>query len=89
MAFNINQFNADIASKGVSKESDFEVKIYFPQSLGGLDPDLTQRAQQAVIPGRSAQSIDDARDVVGPPRKIAYTAIYLPVTITFLFLINI
>ena len=84
MAFNINQFNADIASKGVSKESDFEVKIYFPQSLGGLDSDLTLRAEQAVIPGRSAQSIDDARDVVGPPRKIGYTAIYLPVTITFL-----
>ena len=85
MAFNINQFNADIASKGVSKESDFEVKIYFPQKkLGGLDSDLTLRAEQAVIPGRSAQSIDDARDVVGPPRKIGYTAIYLPVTITFL-----
>ena len=84
MAFNINKFTAQITDKGVSKESNFEVRIFFPQSLGGIDSELTLRAEAASIPGRNAQTIDDARDVSGPIRKLAYSPIYAPMDITFL-----
>ena len=84
MAFNIKQFSSQIANKGVSKESQFEVRIFFPQSLGGLDAELTLRAESASIPGRTSQTIDDARDVTGPVRKIGYAPIYVPMDITFL-----
>jgi len=87
MAFNIKQFSSQIANKGVSKESQFEVRIFFPQILGaqgGLDAELTLRAESASIPGRTSQTIDDARDVTGPVRKIGYAPIYVPMDITFL-----
>jgi hypothetical protein len=86
MAFNINQFSSQIANKGVSKESQFEVRIFFPQKVegGGLDRQLTLRAESASIPGRTSQTIDDARDVTGPVRKIGYAPIYVPMDITFL-----
>ena len=84
MPFNITQFTSDIANRGVSKESQFEVRIFFPQSLGGLDAELTLRAESASIPGRTSQTIDDARDVTGPVRKIGYAPIYVPMDITFL-----
>ncbi len=87
MAFNITQFTSDIANRGVSKESQFEVRIFFPQRFlggGGLDAELTLRAESASIPGRTSQTIDDARDVTGPVRKIGYAPIYVPMDITFL-----
>jgi hypothetical protein len=91
MAFNITQFTSDIRNRGVSKESQFEVRIFFPDTLiiggqfaGGLDAGLTLRAESASIPGRTSQTIDDARDVTGPVRKIGYAPIYVPMDITFL-----
>ena len=84
MAFNITQFTSEIADRGVSKESNFEVRLFFPQSLGGVDPQLSLRAESASIPGRTTQTIDDARDITGPPRKLGYTPIYVPMDVTFL-----
>lgn len=86
MAFNVTQFTSEISKHGVSKESQFEVRIFFPQKVegGGLDRQLTLRAESASIPGRTSQTIDDARDVTGPVRKIGYAPIYVPMDITFL-----
>jgi hypothetical protein len=91
MAFKINEFSSQIANKGVSKASHFEVRIFFPDTLiiggqfaGGLDPELTLRAEAASIPGRNTQTIDDARDATGPMRKLGYTPIYAPMDITLL-----
>lgn len=91
MAFNIKQFTSQLSSKGVSKESLFEVRVFFPDTLiineqfaGGLDAELVLRADTASIPGRTNQTIDDARDTSGPIRKLGYTPIYAPVDITFI-----
>ena len=91
MGFNIDQFTSQLSGKGVSRASLFEARIFFPNTLiidgrfaGGLDPELTYRADSASIPGRSAQTIDDARDATGPMRKLGYTPIYSPIDITFI-----
>ena len=54
MAFNIKQFTSQISDKGVSRESLFEVRVFFPDTLiineqfaGGLDAELILRADTA------------------------------------------
>ena len=91
MGFNIDQFTSQLSGKGVSRASLFEARIFFPNTLiiggrfaGGLDPELTYRADSTSIPGRSTQTIDDARDTTGPMRKLGYTPIYSPIDITFI-----
>lgn len=86
MAFNVYEFLGTLSKQGVSKASDYEVRVNFPakatRSFRQGISDLRFRAEAVELPGRTIVTTP-YRDV-GVPREIGYGAIYPPISITFL-----
>lgn len=76
MPLNLENFSASLANNGFAKQNRFEVFFYFPPALGGVDIEMTLRAESATMPGRNILTIDDHRGAVGPIRKIGYNTSY-------------
>lgn len=86
MAFNVYSFLGTLSKSGISKASDYVVRVNFPSKArssfkAGLQ-DLELRAESVELPGRTVITTP-YRDV-GVPREIGYSAIYPPISITFL-----
>ena len=79
MAFNINQFSAEISAKGTARQSNFDVLFQLPSVLvnpgnkpqlrafssitNGIDYSLNLRCESIDFPGRSLQAIDGHRQL--------------------------
>jgi hypothetical protein len=79
MALNIQRFMSNMSQKPSARSSHFDVII--TSKIGGKS-DLTLRAENVSLPGRSVSTTDFFD--VGPPRKMGYSAIYGESAISFI-----
>jgi hypothetical protein len=79
MALNIQRFMSNMSQKPSARSSHFDVII--TSKIGG-NSDLTLRAENVSLPGRSVSTTDFFD--VGPPRKMGYSAVYLESAISFI-----
>ena len=79
MALNIQRFMSNLSQNPPAKSSHFEV--YITSKIGGKS-DLTLRAENVSLPGRTVATTDFFD--VGPTRKMGYSAVYLESAISFI-----
>jgi hypothetical protein len=79
MSINLQRFVSSMNAHPPAYASDFEVRIFCNI---GRSEDLTLRAENASLPGRSVATTEST--FVGPMRKLGYTAMYSEVAITFI-----
>jgi hypothetical protein len=79
MSINLQRFVSSMNAHPPAYASDFEVRIHCNI---GRSEDLTLRAENASLPGRSVATTEST--FVGPMRKLGYTAMYSEVAITFI-----
>jgi len=80
MPIDLNRFTSIFNNVPPARESDYEIIISGPAGIG--DPDLTYRADSVQLPGRSIATTEQV--YIGPQRKVAYAALYLETSITFI-----
>ena len=76
MAFNINNFRAELSRSGISKTSLYEVFIFGPSNISNFDVErgVSLRAIQTDLPNRAIQTID--YKISGPGYKIGYDSLF-------------
>lgn len=88
MAFNINEFSAQVGSLGVLKPNKFDVQIIPVNNnfYDGNDPIfqvMKFRAEQVILPGVNIRLSDVNRYGIGASQKFAHNVAYQNVSMTF------
>jgi hypothetical protein len=93
MAFNISDFKANLAgsgSRGISKQSHFEVVVSPPRKIELSNRSRTAldsfrfRVETAELPGRAIQTFNHKTSGYGVASKFGYDVTYSDVNLTFL-----